>query len=218
MPTLPVNDNRHYDYAKQGFYVREEFPIISRWIKPGSKIIDLGCGNGSLMHYLRENNNEVEVSGIESAESGVHYGKEQGLNINQSLIDQEATYQPFGDKVFDYAVCNVSLQMVMYPEVLLTAMRRIAHQQIISFPNFAYIGNRLDLLFRGRMPRPMLHGYSWFNTGHVHQLSIADFKELCDLQGLKITEQKHFGCLSFIANWFWPNLFSKEALFLCESK
>ena len=81
--------------------------------------------------------------------------------------------------------------MVMLPEILVQKMRRVARNQIISFPNFANIKNRFDLLFRGRMPRPMLYGYNWYSTGHIHQLRIRDFLELADQIGLVVQEVQY---------------------------
>ena len=84
-------------------------------------------------------------------------------------------------------------------------------KQIISIPNFAYLSNRLDLLFHGVMPRPMLYGYTWYNTGHIHQLSVKDFKRFCLSNGMKIIEHKDFGFLSKVFSGTLSNFFSKES-------
>ncbi len=209
------NDNRCYDFSNEGFYTRAEFPIITDWLKDGNKVIDLGCGNGSLMKYLKERKN-IEIEGIEIAQSGVDFCLNNGLKARQGEIDKAETYTGYADSQFDVAVCNVTLQMVQYPEILLKEMMRISKYQIISFPNFAYFENRLDLLFNGVMPRPMLHKYTWFNTGHIHQLSIRDFKTFCKNNRIKILQVKHLGCFRRIADLIWPNFFSKESIFLCE--
>lgn len=210
---VQVNDNRAYDYTNHGFYVRSEFPIICDWISTNTKIIDLGCGNGSLMKYISDRKN-VKIEGIERMDSGVKNCLLNGLVAHIGDIDICETYRTYRDNEFDFAICNVTLQMLMYPDILLTEIERIAKQSIISFPNFAYIGNRCDLLFGGRMPRPMLHGYEWFNTGHIHQLSIYDFEKWCITHGWKILDKKQLGCFAFIANHIWANLFSKEAIYL----
>jgi methionine biosynthesis protein MetW len=211
------NDNRYYDFSNEDFYSRAEFPVITDWLSVGNKIIDLGCGNGSLMKYLKENKN-VEIEGIEIAPSGVDFCLRQGLNARQGEIDKANTYIEYTDKQFDFAICNVTLQMVQYPEVLLKEMIRISRQQIISFPNFAYFENRLQLLFKGVMPKKMLFGYNWYNTGHIHQLSLKDFTNFCKNNNMEIIKVYHLGCFRKIANLIWPNLFSKESIFLCKSK
>ncbi len=211
-----VNDNRRYLYNKD-FYFREEFSIINNWINEGTKVIDLGCGNGALMKFILDRKN-VDIEGIESSVSGIEVCKSFGLKAFRGEIDKIEIYSEYLDKQFDYAVCNVTLQMVMYPEVLLKEMTRIAKYLIISFPNFAYIGNRFDLLLRGRMPRPMLHGYSWYNTGHIHQLSFNDFIIYCRDNGITIINQKNLGCFGKIADVLLPNILSKATIFLCKSK
>lgn len=210
-----LNDNRDYNFSSEDFYFREEFLIIGDWIKNGSKVIDLGCGNGSLLKYLKNKNN-LAIEGIEISQSGVDFCLRNNLKAKQGEIDKKETYNNYQDNQFDYAVCNVTIQMVKYPEILIKEMARISKYQIISFPNFAYFENRLDLLFNGIMPRPMLHKYSWFNTGHIHQLSNRDFKNFCKQNNLKIIKQAHFGFFKKVASLIWPNFFSKESIFLCE--
>jgi methionine biosynthesis protein MetW len=209
------NDNRNYDYTAQAMYVRAEFPIIAEWIPSGSRVIDLGCANGALMKYLKDQKH-VDIQGIEIAPSGVAACQAVGLKAVAGSIDKHATYQSYTNGEFDYAICNVTMPMVMYPEVVVQEMKRIARHQIISFPNFAYMGNRLDMLLRGRVPRPMLYGYTWYSTGLIHQLSIKDFKELCRTHGLRILKSDHLGVWRNIARVFLPNVFSKEGIYLCE--
>jgi len=131
-PTL--NNNREYDYTGHETQYRDEYPVIVSFIKPNSKVIDLGCGNGSLLNLLKDKKN-IQEYGIELVHSGVDICRENGLNVHQGIID--SPLDGIEDKQFDYAICNVTIQMVMYPEVLLSEMKRIAHYQIISFPNFA---------------------------------------------------------------------------------
>ena len=208
-------DNRNYDFSQGNFYERGEFNKINEWVYDNAKIIDLGCGNGSLIKYLQDKKG-AEGKGVEISQSGVDFCKKNGLNVKYGEIDKKETYFEYVEEKFDYAICNVSLQMVMYPEVLLNEMARISKFQIISFPNFAYFENRLDLLFNGVMPRPMLHKYKWYNTGHIHQLSNRDFKTYCKMNKIKIISVYHMGCFRIIANIIWPNFFSKETIFLCQ--
>ena len=210
-----MNDNRNYDYTNWGFGSRAEFSVLVDWIPERAKVIDLACGNGSLMKLLREKK-AVEIEGLDLATTGVDFCRQHGLNARVAAIDQRASYERYDDQQFDYAVCNVTVQMVMYPEVLLAEMKRISRRQIVSFPNFAHWRNRLDLLFHGRMPKPMIFGYDWYSTGHIHHLSVADFRGYCAANGLRITREEHLDRLRWLARR-WPNLFSTVAVFLTES-
>lgn len=211
------NDNRRYNYTDHETQHRDEYPIIESFIQPNSKVIDLGCGNGSLLKLLKDKKN-IHEYGIEMVQSGVDIGLEKGLNVCQGLID--SPLDEVEDKQFDYAICNVTIQMVRYPEVLLSEMKRIAHYQIVSFPNFAHWRNRLDLLLKGRMPKPMLFGYEWYSTGHIHQLSIRDFLDLVEKYKLNACEEIHVGGGGFtrhIRN-YKPNLFSTISPYLLKDK
>lgn len=210
-----IHDNRQYTYTED-LYMRAEFSIIAEWIPEGSRVIDLGCGNGALMEYLIEQKHVV-AEGVDVSPSGVAAGRRRNLTIAQGEIDKAASYTAYADEQFDYAICNVTLQMVLYPEVLLEQMKRIARHSILSFPNFAYIGNRWDLLAHGVMPRPMLYGYTWYNTGHIHQLSIQDFKSWSADHGLQIVKARHLGGLISIAR-VCPNLLARVSVFLCQKQ
>jgi methionine biosynthesis protein MetW len=211
LDTPGVNDNRCYDYSGHAVTQRAEYPIIVSWIPTGAKVIDLGCGNGSLLELLKREK-KVNELGIELTQSGVNACLEKSLNVRMGMIDRPI--EGVADKEFDYAICNVTLQMVMYPEILLLEMARISKYQIISFPNFAHLRNRLDLLVNGRMPQPMLFGYSWHNTGHIHQLSIRDFLGCIKKMGLVVEKEFYLGGLSSWGLPKWrPNLFSNIAIY-----
>lgn len=208
-----LQDNRNYDYTGFSKTTRPEYDIIASIIKPGSKIVDLGCGNGTLLEKLIAEQ-KVDGTGVEVSDSGVNICKDKGLNVIKGKID---TRLPFEDNFFDYSICNVTIQMVNYPEVLLREMKRISRFQIISFPNFAYYKNRLELLFKGRMPEKMLFGYKWYNTGHLHQLSIKDFYSLLDDIGeLKVTTKIGLPSNNKLLNnfaQFFPGLFTYISIF-----
>ncbi len=213
-----MNDNRNYKYKLDSKDVRNEFKIIAGLIKPKSKVIDLGSGDGTLLKILRDVK-KTDGVGIEISHSGVKSAKNKNIRSIQGRIDESL---PFKDKAFDYAVCNVTLQMVMYPEVLLSEMKRISKKQIITFPNFAFLLNRLDILFNGIMPRVMIPGYKWYSTGHIHQLSIKDFKVYCKAHGISVLEVKHIGPSRFLflpskyLIKFFPNMFATTGVFLIK--
>jgi methionine biosynthesis protein MetW len=211
-----MNDNRNYIYGENSeVSVRPEYSYIEKWVTEGAKVIDLGCGNGSLLALLKKKKGISEF-GIEITESGVTSCLKKGINARVGRIDVEL--KDINDDAFDYAICNVTLQMVMYPEVTLKEMKRIARYQIISFPNFAYLPNRMEMFFKGRMPRRLLGGYDWFNTGHIHQFSIKDFKEtVTNLKGLKIKKCCYYGGMKRL-NIIAPNLLTAGAIFLTEKQ
>ncbi len=211
-----MNDNRDYKYPSTSITERPEYPLIANWIGKRSKVIDLGCGDGSLLAYLKRGKRISNCVGLEISSSGVKASRKKGIETIQGRIDQKL---PFKNKEFDFAICNVTLQMVMYPEILLKEMSRISKKQIITFPNFAFLLNRLELLFLGRMPKFMIPGYEWFSTGHIHQLSIKDFEVFCKNNKIKIEETRHI----FPKNLFLfkmglfkaiPNLFANIGVFL----
>jgi methionine biosynthesis protein MetW len=213
-----MNDNRNYKFSPTSFSKRAEYPTIAQWIPRGSKVIDLGCGDGSLLALLKERG--VEGEGIEITPSGVAASRRKGVKAKVGRIDASLPYE---DRSFDFAICNVTLQMVMYPEVLLAEMKRIAKKQIVSFPNFAFLLNRLELLLGGRMPRTMIPGYTWYSTGHIHQLSITDFQDFCRENSLRIVDQHHIypeRLFFFPRRIFtrFPNVFASTAIFLTEAE
>lgn len=207
------NDNRDYDYSTTPVEERAEYASVVSFVETGKTVVDLGCGNGSLMQLLKTQKNAL-CTGVEISASGVQTCREKGFETLQQSID---TRLPFADNQFDYALCNVTMQMVQYPEILMQEMKRIARFQVISFPNFAFYKNRFQLFFGGCMPKKLLYGYTWYNTGHIHQFSINDFKELVrHTGGLEIIKQAgtQTGTLArTVAKWH-PNLFEILPVFL----
>jgi methionine biosynthesis protein MetW len=217
MTTLAMrNDNRQYRYEKAGFTIRPEYAVIAEWIPEKSRVIDLGCGNGSLMHYLVRHR-ELAIEGIERVPAGVEHCRQNGLKARSAEIDVPETYSDYATGLFDFAICNVTLHMVMYPEVLIEEMARIARYTVVSFPNFGHLLNRIDLLLSGRMPRPQLFGYHWFNTGQIHQLGLRDFADFCHRCSLEIVHQQHMGRPQPLAR-VAPSLFSRTSVYLCRKR
>ena len=158
----------------------------------------------------------VMVHFYEISDSGVQACRSKNLSAVCDRID--VLHPELEYKSFDYAICNVTIQMVEFPEILISEMARVAAHQVISFPNFAYYKNRLDMLIQGRMPQPMMFGYEWFSTGHIHQLSIRDFRDFIKKNtNLKMRDETHIGSNTFGINFLresFPNLFSSISIFL----
>jgi methionine biosynthesis protein MetW len=210
-----MGDNRIYSWESIEIVKRSEYPLLINWIRSGSEVIDLGCGNGSLLRILQKDKGVI-CSGIELSESGVDICRKHGLNVRQGRIDVDLTDIP--DNAYEYSICNVTIQMVMNPEITLKEMKRIAKYQILSFPNFAFILQRIDLLFNGRMPRKLLYGYDWYSTGHIHQLSVKDFRKTVAEMGLKILDSAYLIGRHKMPVTFMPNLFATAGIFLLEKK
>lgn len=208
-----MGDNRNYIWNNDHISARPEYPYIENWITEKARVIDLGCGNGALLQILK-NSKDISASGIEISVTGVAICKKQGLQVSQGRIDVKLSQLP--DDSFDFAICNVTLQMVMNPEILLQEMKRIARFQIISFPNFAFFWQRLDLLFTGRMPRRLLYGYDWYSTGHIHQLAIKDFTRTASTLGLIIRDKVYLFGRRKMPFPVWSNILATEAIFLLE--
>lgn len=212
-------DNRSYSYSKNSVSKRPEYGVVCSWIEKGSRVVDLGCGDGSLLKLLKDKKS-ADCVGVEVSVSGVESGRKKGIRSIQGRIDAKL---PFADMEFDYSICNVTIQMVMYPEVLINEMKRVSKYQIVSFPNFAFFRNRIDLLINGRMPKEMIPGYEWYSTGHIHQFSIKDYLSFCKDNGLKILKEKYYFDENIkiiplsVQNRF-PNLFASAAIFLTTQK
>lgn len=213
-----MSDNRKYQYSVNSVTSRSEYPIILKIIPKGKKVIDLACGDGSLLALLKEKG--VSGYGIEKSLSGVKSARAKGLEVTVGSVDRPLA---FPDNFFDYAICNVTLQMVTYPDVLLKEMMRISKKQIISFPNFAYLPNRLELLFKGRMPKTMLIGHTWDSTGFLHQLSHLDFLDYCQEHKIKISKLFGFYPPRFLfipqnILRLFPSLFLHVGIYLTQKK
>ncbi|MBU0743763.1 MAG: methionine biosynthesis protein MetW [Gammaproteobacteria bacterium] len=209
------NDNRNYIWTSEYCLREREYQCIKEWVKPGARFIDLGCGNGDMLERLSKEKN-IDGFGIELTKSGVDICQAKGLKVEQGSID--APLSNIKDKSFDIAICNITLQMVVYPEIVLREMKRISKFQIVSFPNFAYFLQRLELLFMGRMPRRLLGGYDWYNTGHLHQFSILDFKNIVNTIGFVIKDEAYIVSKYKLPKWFFPNIFASEGIFLLAEK
>lgn len=209
-------NTRDYIFKENYVTSRLEYEVICEWIPKDSVVVDLACGDGSLLSKLQKKG--IMGIGVEISESGVKSGMKKGVKMIKGRADQILNFK---DKEFDYAVCNVSIQMVSYPEILFSEMMRVSKRQIISFPNFGFFLNRLEMIVKGRMPKTMLFGYQWYSTGHIHQLSVADFLDFCVKNNIKILKQKHLHYRKIppflypILDLF-PNFFSLTSIFMVE--
>ena len=166
--------------------LRSDFAAIAGWVSMGSRVLDLGCGDGSLLKYLMDSR-RVTGYGVEIDDDRVLACAKNGVNVIQG--DLERGLSEFENGSFDYVILSQTLQAVRNSERVVADMLRVAREGIVTFPNFGYWTNRLQVL-GGRMPVSDNLPYQWHDTPNVHLCTIADFERFCDDFGVKILERK----------------------------
>ncbi len=165
---------------------RADFDLIASWVKPNERVLDLGCGDGSLLKRLIEERGAFGY-GIEREEAGVLAAIAQGINVIQGDLEQGLA--GFDDGTFNHVVLSRTLQTVRHTERLLTEMLRVGREAVVSFPNFAYWKNRVAVM-NGRMPVSEDLPYEWFNTPNLRFFTLLDFEALCAKMQLVIRERQ----------------------------
>lgn len=166
--------------------MRFELQIIASWIKPGSKVLDLGCGEGDLLKSLKQNK-KVNGTGIEHNESKVARCIEKGVPTLQGDINEEVLDYP--DDTFDYVILSQTLQQVYKPSELIRSMLRIGKKGVVSFPNFSHWKVRLQLLLSGYAPITRQLPYEWYNTPNIRVITLKDFKKYSKEVNFKILKE-----------------------------
>lgn len=156
--------------------MRLDLSLAERWIQPGSRVLDLGCGDGVLLAHLEARRQAVGY-GIEIDQKRIQAAIARGLNIIQQDLNQGL--RRFADQSFDYCLMTQALQAVQAPDQLLLDMVRVAREAIITFPNFAHWKTRGYLALRGRMPMSKALPYMWYDTPNIHLCTFKDFEQLC---------------------------------------
>ncbi|HUW27242.1 MAG TPA: methionine biosynthesis protein MetW [Sulfuriferula sp.] len=164
---------------------RHDFQTIASWVKPGSRVLDLGCGDGSLLKFLQDTR-QVRGYGVELTDANILAGVKNGINIIQN--DLESGLSVFESGSFDHVVLSQTLQAMRHTEAILREMLRVGHEGIVTFPNFGYWKNRLQVL-RGNMPVSDDIPYQWYDTPNVHLCTMHDFEALCVKLDIHIRER-----------------------------
>ena len=165
---------------------RPDFAAIAGWVGMGSSVLDLGCGDGSLLRYLRESR-RVTGYGVEIDDDRVLACVKCGVNVVQG--DLERGLSEFESRSFDYVVLSQTLQAIMDGERIINDMLRVGREGIVTFPNFGYWKNRLQVL-GGHMPVSDNLPYQWHDTPNVHLCTLSDFEDFCSGHGVRIMERK----------------------------
>jgi methionine biosynthesis protein MetW len=195
--------------------MRYDLQIIASWIRRGSRVLDLGCGEGELLSHLISNR-EVRGSGIEQNEDKVAHCIHQGLTVLQGDINLEIDDYP--DDAFDYVILSQTLQQVYEPDVLIRSMLRIGKTGVVSFPNFSHWRIRLQLLTSGFAPVTRQLPYQWYDTPNIRVITLKDFRKFVDEMGLIVIREAAIGTQSEdrygkILRW-QPNLRATYGIFL----
>jgi|TARA_R110001599_G_scaffold142002_1_gene322591 methionine biosynthesis protein MetW len=192
--------------------MRADLEIIQEWIKPGSRLLDLGCGDGELLRYLSEQR-KVTGYGLEIDPEKINACIDNGVNVIEQNLDTGLSN--FGDNTFDSVLMTQALQAVHYPDQVLEEMLRIGREAILTFPNFAHWRCRLYLGTKGRMPVSEFMPYTWYNTPNIHFCTFKDFEALCRERSIRIldrlvVDQTH---RSGVLSGLWPNLLGEIAIY-----
>jgi methionine biosynthesis protein MetW len=164
---------------------RADFDVIAGWVEPGHRVLDLGCGDGTLLRRLIETRG-VQGWGVEIEDANVLAAIRNGINVIQSNL--EKGLGDFADDAFDHVVLSRTLQTVRHTEDILREMLRVGREAVVSFPNFAYWKNLRSVL-DGRMPVSEDLPYEWYDSPNVRFFTLLDFEALCEQMGLAIRER-----------------------------
>lgn len=164
---------------------RADYTLIAQWVRPSSKVLDLGCGDGSLLRYLKEARGTTGY-GVDIADENILDCIRNGVNVIQS--DLERGLSGFRTSSFDYVILSQTLQAVRGTEGIVREMLRVGREGIVTFPNFGYWRHRFQVL-SGRMPMSRKLPYHWYDTPNIHLCTIHDFEAFCRDHGVRILER-----------------------------
>jgi methionine biosynthesis protein MetW len=187
---------------------RIDLAVVAGLVSPGARVLDLGCGDGTLLKLLVDEKG-VFARGVEISDEGVLQCVSRGLAVDHADLDQGLGDYP--DDSFDYVILSQTLQTVRKPDLVLKEMLRVGRTGIVSFPNFGYWRVRAALLLTGRMPKTDYLPYEWYDTPNIHLLTVKDFRVHCAEQGIRIRRALFLGAMGRVTAL--ANVRAKTAIF-----
>lgn len=199
--------------------LRPDLAVIASLITPSSRVLDIGCGEGELLAWLRDHH-QVDGRGIEIDQEQVHRAIAHGIPVIQGDVASDLAHYP--DQSYDFVVLSQTLQTMQDPATVLAELVRIGKQAIVSVPNFGHWKNRLYLLLFGKMPVTKTLTYQWYDTPNIHFCTITDFVVLAEKLGITIEDRvvvdAHGQKTRFSGHGFRANLFGQQGVFLLKRK
>ena len=195
--------------SAQGLQGRKDFSVIANWVAPGSKVLDLGCGDGALIAWLKSNK-ACDSRGVEIERDLVQRAIARGASAYQG--DLESALDVYPDHSFDYVILSQTLQQTQKPLQLLRNILRVGERAVISFPNFSHWSVRWAHLVSGRSPQNELFPYEWYESPNIHFLTVRDFEMLCAKEGW-VVESRIFLAGNREVSWA-PGLTAEKAVYL----
>ena len=189
--------------------MRLDHKIIYDIVEPGSKVLDLGCGEGDLLYELVKGKN-IKAQGVEVNDEAIYKCVEKGLSVFHSDIEEGLKGYP--DKCMDYVILNQSMQETRNVLFVIQEALRVGHKVIAGFPNFAYLPARARLFFKGKVPITKSLPCRWYDTPNLHFLSLSDFVDFCSDNDIRIVQKHFLGKVREIK--ILPNLFALNGIFL----
>jgi methionine biosynthesis protein MetW len=192
--------------------MRADLSLIQDWITPGSRVLDLGCGDGSFLAHLKRTKN-IRDCGLEIDADNIRLCLEAGVNVIEQNMDKGLSNFETGS--FDTVVLAQTLQALHRPEEIVDEMLRVGKNCILTFPNFAYWRHRLSLFTNGRMPKSPQLPYEWYDTPNIHHCTISDFDALCRSKHIRVLHRAVVDdrqLRSALAS-FRPNFFGINAIY-----
>ncbi len=197
--------------------IRADRDLITEIVPEGSHVLDLGCGDGSLLGRLIEKKG-VMGCGIDIDEHNLILCVERGLSVSQDDLDEGLG--DFLDDSYDYVILNQTLQVIKKPEKIIREMLRVGRYGIVGFPNFGHWFLRMSLLFKGRMPKSSALPFEWYNTPNIHQLTIRDFTDFCLSENISIIREEYFIAGKWRNSALWhpfANMLALNGMFVLKS-
>ena len=192
--------------------MRPDLEIIQQWIEPESRVLDLGCGNGTLLNYLK-NTKQVRGIGLEIDEENIQCCIQNGVNVIEQNLDQGLSNFQSGS--FETVLLAQTLQALSNPDRLIDEMLRIGERGIVTFPNFGNWKSRLYLATKGRMPVSKFMPHQWYDTPNIHFCTVKDFDTLCKTKNIHVltrtvVDSQHQGSWAVKS---WPNFLGEIAIY-----